>query len=136
MKAAPLPSLPTDPPAPSQGSVPCGEESRQLSSQPAAPKPLAPEDLLGAAAKRLGAALDALDRAVNLHIERRLELDDQEAEYSALQEDRSRLAQALDAAQGRIDALQETQIEAARRVERASSAVRAILAAQPDAGDA
>jgi len=131
MKAAPLSSLPTDPTAPSQGSAPCDEESRPL----VAPRPLSPEDLLGAAAKRLGAALEALDRAVNLQIERRMELADQEAEYSALQEDRSRLAQALDAAQGRIDTLQETQVEAGRRVERASAAVRAILSSPPEAAE-
>jgi hypothetical protein len=137
MKAAPLSSMPTDPPAPSQGPVPFGEDSRLLSPGPLSPhpRPLSPDDILGAAAKRLGAALEALDRAVNLQIERRLELADQDAEYSALQEDRSRLALALDAAQGRIDALQDNQVEAARRVERASAAVRAILSSPPEADE-
>lgn len=82
-----------------------------------------------AAARRLEAALEALDQAIASHTERRGELSDQQAEFFALQEDRSRLACALDAANTRIETLQDNQIEAARRVERARAAVRAILAA-------
>jgi predicted nucleic acid-binding Zn-ribbon protein len=117
-----LSPLPSDPPSPR--SAPCGEESRQTA--PA----VSPEDA-AAAARRLEAAVEALDRAIASHIERRGELSDQEAEFFALQEDRSRLACALDAANTRIETLQENQIEAARRVERARAAVRAILAASP-----
>jgi predicted nucleic acid-binding Zn-ribbon protein len=86
------------------------------------------EDALAEAIRRLDAALEALDRSVSLHAERRGDLSDQEAEFLAMQEDRSRLATALDAANGRIETLQDNQVEAARRVERASAAVRAILA--------
>jgi hypothetical protein len=85
--------------------------------------------MAAASARRLEVALVALERAVSFHGERRGDVSDQEAEYSALQEDRSRLACALDAANGRIETLQDSQDEAARRVERARAAVRAILAA-------
>jgi hypothetical protein len=125
-----LSPMPTDPPAQLPRSASCGEESHpapQALSREGLPPP---EDIVGAAIGRLNAALEALDRAVSLHGERRSEQADQEAEYSALQEDRSRLAQALDAANGRVETLQDNQFEAARRVERASAAVRAILAAQ------
>lgn len=101
--------------------------------KPAAPEPPpSAEDRVAGSVRRLDAALEALDHAVSLQNERRLELADQEAEYSALQEDRSRLAQALDAANGRLEALQDNQGEAARRVERASAAVRAILASSEE----
>ncbi|MBB4197414.1 chromosome segregation ATPase [Rhodoblastus sphagnicola] len=86
---------------------------------------------MSAAIGRLETALEALDRAVGMQTDRRTQLADQEAEYSTLQEDRSRLARALDAANGRIETLQDNQIEAARRVARASAAVRSILASAP-----
>ncbi|MCW2273127.1 chromosome segregation ATPase [Rhodoblastus acidophilus] len=121
-----LSPLPSDPPSPR--SSPCGDASRQTA--PA----LSAEDAVAAAARRLEAALEALDRAIACHAERRGELSDQEAEYFALQEDRSRLARALDAANTRIETLQDNQIEAARRVERARAAVRAILAASSGDG--
>jgi hypothetical protein len=139
--------LPTDPSSQLPGSASRGEEShlapqtplREGAPAPQIPSPQIPsssqvppssEDIVGVAIRRLNAALEALDRAVSLQTERRIEQADQEAEYSALQEDRSRLAQALDAANGRVETLQDNQIEAARRVERASAAVRAILASQ------
>jgi len=107
------------------------QESRP-GTQLALPEPPASsEELVHAAIRRLDSALEGLDRAVGLQIDRRSQLADQEAEYAAMQEDRSRLARALDAANGRIDTLQDNQIEAARRVERASAAVRAILASAP-----
>jgi small-conductance mechanosensitive channel len=105
------------------------------SPRPAKPAPHeAPsaEELVSAAIRRLDAALEALDRAVSLQAERRMQMADQEAEYSAMQEDRSRLARALDAANGRVETLRENQVEAARRVERANAALRAILAASPE----
>jgi len=113
--------LTNDPPSPH--SVSCGEESRQsIPPQPA-------EEAVTAAARRLEAALEALDRAIGARGERQGKVSDQEAEFFAMQEDRSRLARALDAANRRIELLQDNQVEAARRIERARAAVRAILAA-------
>ena len=51
------------------------------------------------------------------------------AEFSAMQEDRSRLALELDAATARLRAFEAANGEALARVERASAAVRALLAA-------
>jgi uncharacterized protein YlxW (UPF0749 family) len=81
------------------------------------------------AQKRLRASLDGLEAAISRHNERAMEHADQAAEFSALQEDRSRLAQQLDAAMTRMRALETAHGEAARRVERASAAVRAVIAA-------
>jgi hypothetical protein len=125
-----LSPLPLDPRGQRSGAASSAEEAPPATQ--AAPEPAAAEDRISGAMRRLDAALEALDRAIGLHTERRLDMADQEAEYSALQEDRSRLAQALDAAHARIEALQDNQVEAARRVERASAAVRAILAASSE----
>jgi len=123
----PIDPRPIDPRGPRAG--PASGADAPPSPKPAAPEPPpSAEDRVAGSVRRLDAALEALDHAVSLQNERRLELADQEAEYSALQEDRSRLAQALDAANERIEALQDNQVEAARRVERASATVRAILA--------
>jgi len=88
-----------------------------------------PEALLSEARRQLRAALDTMDQAIGRHAERAREQADRAAEYSALQEDRSRLAQELDAALTRIGALEKAIGEAARRIERASAAVRAVLSA-------
>lgn len=81
------------------------------------------------ARKRLRAALEGLDQALSRHSQLVLEQADQIAEYAALQEDRSRLAQELDAATGRERLLESANLEAARRIERASATVRAVIAA-------
>jgi hypothetical protein len=81
----------------------------------------------------LRAALEGLDAALSLQAERALESADESAEFSALQEDRSRLAQELGAATARLRAFEAANGEALVRVERASAAVRAVLAADSTA---
>jgi hypothetical protein len=88
-----------------------------------------PEKRLAGAQKRLRAALDGLDAALSLQAERALESADESAEFSAMQEDRSRLAQDLDAATARLRAFEAANGEALTRVERASAAIREVLAA-------
>jgi hypothetical protein len=92
-----------------------------------------PQERLDAARRRLRAALEGLDAAVIRQAERALEQSDQTAEYSALQDDRSRLALEVDSALNRVRALEGANGEAARRIERAAAAVRAVLAA--DSGE-
>ena len=75
------------------------------------------------------AALEGLDAALSLQAERTLESADESAEFSAMQEDRSRLAQELDAATARLRAFEAANGEALTRVERASAAIREVLAA-------
>jgi hypothetical protein len=110
-KPKPLPSSPPEP---------------TLSDNSADP---AAEFLLAAAQERLRAALEGLDHALSRHNQLVFEQADEVAEYAALQEDRSRLAQELDAAAGRARQLEAANLEAARRIERASAAVRAVIAA-------
>ncbi|MCI4677279.1 DUF4164 domain-containing protein [Rhodoblastus acidophilus] len=86
------------------------------------------QDRYDAARRRLRAAFDALDAAISRQAERAGEQADQFAEYSALQDDRSRLAIELDAAARRARALEAANGEASRRIERAAAAVRAIIA--------
>ncbi len=86
------------------------------------------ELLLAEAQKRLRAALAGLDHALSRHNELTLEQADQVAEFSALQEDRSRLARQLDSATTRMRVLEAANVEAARRIERASAAVREVIA--------
>ena len=88
-----------------------------------------PENRLAGAQKRLRAALEGLDAALSLQAERAIETADKSAEFSAMQEDRSRLAQELDAATARLRAFEAANGEALARVERASDAIRAVLAA-------
>jgi hypothetical protein len=114
-----LPSSPSDAPFP---------EPAALASEGAADA-LSPERRLAEAQKRLRLALDGLDHALSRHNERALEQSDQAAEFDAVQEDRSRLAQECEAALARMRALEAANIEASRRIERASAAVRAVIGA-------
>jgi small-conductance mechanosensitive channel len=93
----------------------------EASADPAA------EFLLAEARKRLRAALEGLDQALSRHSQLALEQADQIAEYAALQEDRSRLAQELDAVAARERLLEAANLEAARRIERIGATVRAVI---------
>lgn len=120
------PTLNEQTPAEADTAVPAG------AADPQGHRP-GPQERLDAARRRLRAALEGLDAAVIRQAERAIEQADQTAEYSALQDDRSRLAQEVDSALNRVRALEGANGEAARRIERASAAVRAVLAA--DSGE-
>lgn len=81
------------------------------------------------ATRRLYAAIDTLEAAV----ERRLESERQEASMAAqlhaLGTDRSRLADALDTAEGRAERLAAANEEVSRRLGSAMETIRAVLAA-------
>jgi hypothetical protein len=95
--------------------------------QPSAETP-APRERLAQARERLRAALDGLDSAIGLQAERALAQADQEAEFVAMQANRSQLALDLHEAQDRLQALAAARAEVLGRVERAGSVVRAVLA--------
>jgi hypothetical protein len=84
-------------------------------------------DRLEPSLKRLRAALDLLEAA----IERRARQDgarsDAQEELALMQDDRARLAVELDGALDRNRGLLAANIEAARRLERASAAIKTIL---------
>jgi hypothetical protein len=83
--------------------------------------------------KRLRAALDLLEAA----IERRARQDgargDAQEELALMQDDRARLAVELDGALDRNRGLLAANIEAAKRLERASAAIKTILERHGDA---
>jgi hypothetical protein len=87
-------------------------------------------DLLEPSLKRLRAALDLLEAA----LERRARQDgarsDALEELALMQDDRARLAVELDGALDRNRGLLAANIEAGRKVEKASAAIRAILERQ------
>ena len=87
-------------------------------------------DRLEPSLKRLRAALDLLEAAM----ERRARQDgargDAQEELALMQDDRARLAVELDGALDRNRGLLAANIEASRRVEKASAAIRAVLARQ------
>lgn len=84
-----------------------------------------------AATRRLAAALDALEAAV----ERRREADRSEgalaAQVQALGTDRSRLAANLDVAAARSRSLEATNRDIATRLDVAIDSIRAVIEAQP-----
>lgn len=93
---------------------------------------LSPQDAelpprLSAALSRLRAALDRLETTAAQRIEQDLSRADLEEELAIMQDDRSRLAQELDAALTRTAAVAKTRDEVLRRVERASAGVAAVL---------
>ena len=86
---------------------------------------------IDAATRRLAAALDALEAAV----ERRHEVDKSEnalaAQVHVLGSDRSRLASELDSATARARALEATNRDIAQRLDVAIDTIRSVLEAQP-----
>jgi Domain of unknown function (DUF4164) len=84
-------------------------------------------DRLEPSLKRLRAALDLLEAAVERRVRQDEARGDTQEELALMQDDRARLAVELDGALDRSRGLLAANIEAARRVERASAALRAVL---------
>jgi hypothetical protein len=84
-------------------------------------------DRLEPSLKRLRAALDLLEAAVERRVRQDGARGDAQEELALMQDDRARLAVELDGALDRNRGLLAANIEAARRVERASAAIRAVL---------
>jgi hypothetical protein len=79
---------------------------------------------------RLNRALDLLEQAVDIRLEREAELGDAEAEVQRMSADRSRLAEALDGAAARAQRLESTNREVSRRLVDAMEAIRTVLDGQ------
>jgi hypothetical protein len=84
-------------------------------------------DRLEPSLKRLRAALDLLEAAVERRARQEGARGDAQEELALMQDDRARLAVELDGALDRNRGLLAANIEAARRVERASAAIRTVL---------
>jgi chromosome segregation ATPase len=77
--------------------------------------------------KRLQAALDLLDGAIERRLEGEREASSLEGEVHRLGSDRSRLAQTLDASEARAARLEEANKEVSRRLVTAMEAIREVL---------
>lgn len=88
-------------------------------------------DLLDPSMKRLRAALDLLEAAIERRARQEGARGDAQEELALMQDDRARLAVELDGALDRNRGLLAANMEAARRVEKASAAIRSILDRHP-----
>ena len=86
------------------------------------------ESPLGRATRRLNAALDTLEAAVNRRHEEDRQRDALEAQLQAFGSDRSRLAAELDQVRARSTDLEAANREVSRRLDRAADTIRTVLA--------
>jgi hypothetical protein len=88
------------------------------------------ESPLDRATRRLGAAIDTLEAAVNRRHEEDRHRDALEAQLQAFGSDRSKLASELDHVRARSVDLESANREVSRRLERAVDTIRSVLAVQ------
>ncbi|GJE51189.1 hypothetical protein GOFOIKOB_4244 [Methylobacterium tardum] len=84
-------------------------------------------DSIDEALARLDAALSRLDAVVTRRIETAAQPDDRDAELALMDEDRTRLAAALDAASARLAEVSATTGEVGQRLDRAIETVQDVL---------
>jgi hypothetical protein len=77
--------------------------------------------------KRMRAAVDLLEAAVERRVRRDAKHGDSDEEMSLMQDDRDRLAVDLDGALGRGRALEAANAEAAKKLAQASEAIEAFI---------
>jgi chromosome segregation ATPase len=82
------------------------------------------------AQRRLDAAIDALESAVHLRVERDGRRESLEVQLQASGSDRSRLAAELDHIRARSSELENANREVSRRLERAVDTIRTVLGAE------
>jgi predicted nucleic acid-binding Zn-ribbon protein len=82
------------------------------------------------AQRRLDAAIDALESAVHLRVERDGRRESLETQLQSAGSDRSRLAAELDHMRARSAHLETANHEVARRLERAVDTIRTVLGAE------
>jgi hypothetical protein len=85
---------------------------------------------LDTALRRLDAALDLLEEAVERRLEAAQRVAGLESELHRLGTDRSRLAQSLDAAEARTARLEQANSEVSRRLVAAMESIRSVLERQ------
>ncbi len=79
------------------------------------------------ALRRLNAALDALEGAVDGRLDSGHKVEELESELQRLSLDRSRLAQTLDLAEARSDRIAEANQDVSRRLVTAMETIRSVL---------
>ncbi|MBU0583282.1 MAG: DUF4164 domain-containing protein [Alphaproteobacteria bacterium] len=76
---------------------------------------------------RLGKAIDVLEHAATVRLEREQDYSEADAEVQRLNADRARLAQELDGAEARSERLEDANKEVSRRLVTAMETIRAVL---------
>jgi len=76
---------------------------------------------------RLAKAMEALEAAAAVRVEREQDYAESEAEVQRMNADRARLAQELDSSEARADRLEEANKEVSRRLVTAMETIRAVL---------
>lgn len=76
---------------------------------------------------RMSKSLDALEKAVDLHVEQSKDYSDAEEEVQRMNADRAKLAQELDNSESRAERLEDANKEVSRRLVTAMETIRAVL---------
>ncbi|SIQ16319.1 protein of unknown function [Rhizobium sp. RU35A] len=85
------------------------------------------DKILNAALSELRDAVNGLENAIDMRMERQREAADVENEVRRVHADRARLAQELDQAEFRANRLEEVNREVSRRLVTAMETIRAVL---------
>ncbi|EEW79404.1 conserved hypothetical protein [Brucella abortus NCTC 8038] len=88
---------------------------------------MAPDTILRQALERLEKALNTLEEAVDLRLDKEGDFAEAEEEVQRMNADRSRLAQELDQSEARAERLEAANREVSRRLVTAMETIRAVL---------
>ncbi|EFG38614.1 hypothetical protein BAZG_03107 [Brucella sp. NVSL 07-0026] len=88
---------------------------------------MAPDTILRQALERLEKALNTLEEAVDLRLDKEGDFSEAEEEVQRMNADRSRLAQELDQSEARAERLEAANREVSRRLVTAMETIRAVL---------
>ncbi|MBV2144739.1 DUF4164 domain-containing protein [Falsochrobactrum sp. TDYN1] len=88
---------------------------------------MAPETTLRQVLERLEKALNTLEEAVDLRLDKEGDFVEAEEEVQRMNADRSRLAQELDQSEARAERLEAANREVSRRLVTAMETIRAVL---------
>ncbi len=88
---------------------------------------MAPETTLTQALERLEKALNGLEQAVDLRLDKEGDFAEAEEEVQRMNADRSKLAQELDNSEARAERLETANREVSRRLVTAMETIRAVL---------
>ena len=88
---------------------------------------MAPDTTLRQVLERLDKALNTLEQAVDLRLDKEGDFAEAEEEVQRMNADRSRLAQELDQSEARAERLEAANREVSRRLVTAMETIRAVL---------
>ncbi|ABQ61671.1 conserved hypothetical protein [Brucella ovis ATCC 25840] len=110
------------------GAIRCPELACELDQELALERIwMAPDTILRQALERLEKALNTLEEAVDLRLDKEGDFAEAEEEVQRMNADRSRLAQELDQSEARAERLEAANREVSRRLVTAMETIRAVL---------